>query len=573
MDRQTTLIASAVLLSGSLVTLSIHARQVAESEVHITAFIALLLVVLGHAVLSRPTPGVTLGLLTFLFVVFALPTMTTGQLHGYDVWYYVQTTKVILASGWDPAGQAVNVNSYLYPGMQMFTALLVRVTGLLLERAAEYVPIFLKGISIVSIYVIVRLFTRSRYAVVAPLLVVGFYNFTAWLPFHHITYGYAVKLLVLFVFLKVLVNSFSERPVKRPLVVVYVVLFLALLVSHQLSTFHVGLLVGTAILVVGGTNVRPRLDDAPLTQRAINRMTVLLLSMGVLFAYYYTDVGIAYVIGLLSIQLGSVGPASPDPLLVEKLSLIHSPGFVEKLVTSKFILSVEVLAGAVGLTVILHLRRFREWEPVDKLPLLVITSWLVVLGGMAIFHALSPIVVGGLRRQFLLAVPLGAILVGLVYERTEGRPRRVLRVVVPLCIALFLVLNMQLYPGYFVGDGTAADEERYELVMTDERRAAYDWFSRGSQVYGSTQARLYLHGTESGIHVSENYYPYTGLPRFLRDGSFLLVRPEFKTYLLMRSNPYQYRIPGHLYDSYGSNTVLDKVYSNNVTIYRTSHND
>lgn len=556
------------MLGGALATVSIHAPIVASSEVHIAVFVALLLVVFGYAALSRPAPATTLSLTTFVFVVMALPTVTTGQLHGYDIWYYIETTKVILANGWNPTREVVNVNSYLYPGMQLFTALLSRMTDLSVKQAAEYIPILLKAGSILSIYAIVRLFTNPRHAVMAPLLVVGFYNYTTWLPYHHITYGYALKLLVLFVFLKVVVNSLAARSVDRPLVVVYLLLFLALLISHQVSTFHVGVLVGTAIIVLrAGAWYWPG-GDFPVSQRNIEISTFLALFMGILFGYYYTDIGVRYIVALVSIQFGNIPAAQPDPLLVQKLSLIHQPTFIEKLTMSKLVVSVEVLSAVAVLAGILHFRRIQTWMQPHSLPLFITATCVGLLGVLTILDTLIPFTLGGLRRQFMLAVPFGTVFVGLVYEHSEGRSRQILQVAIPVCIALFFVVNMQMYPGYFVGDATAEDENRYERVMTEQRRAAYKWLPGGTRVYASTQARIYLQSTQSGVNVVENYHPYTGIPRFLRNGAFLLVREEFKSFLLMRSQPYQYRISESRYKIYDTTPGLNKVYSNNVTLYK-----
>lgn len=512
------------------------------------------------------------------FVTAAALTTLNGILHGWDSWLYVGSSQSIMAQGWSPEA-STNTNAHQFPGIQFTTVLLGKITGMRIVAVAKYLPILLKLSAIIFTYLIAReVVGHRRLALLVPILLVSFTPFIAWLPYHHLTYGFVLTLAVLYVILVTVCESERDIHIGRRSFIVVALLLTSLLISHQLSMFQVMVLIGLTIgIYTGGQLLVERRVRVPWSMVTL---WTLFFSAALL---YYLWVGTAYFVGVVELQLSfsSTMLPEPDPLLERTLEPLNTGGGDVSTLTywagrkGKLNL-IAILVFGVSAIVILYdlLHRVISHRRLDELdiPTYVVFGYVGTYGAFRALATLGIGRLGGTRRLILSSLPF-AIAGVLAVKATEGWNSVAVRAGAIGLVLILLTLSTAVFPGYLLNDSgvpSAEGDKMNRIFLTSERQSTYEWTRYGSHAQVDTQGMLYVNGVLRTTKTHVNPRVYAGDFSVVPEGTLFVVAEAFKRRIPMRGHPFEYRIPDNVYDRYAMTSELQRVYdSGQSKIYRT----
>lgn len=537
---------------------------------------------LAYAGLAEVSEWKVLFFAIITFVTAAALTTLNGVLHGWDSWLYVGSSQLIEAQGWSPDA-STNMNAHQFPGIQLTTVLLGKITGMKIVSVAKYLPILLKVSPILFSYLIAReVVDNRRLALLAPILLVSFTPFFVWLPYHHLTYGFVLALVVLYVILVTVTESERDIHLGRRSFVVVSLLLISLLISHQLSMFQVMVLIGLTIGI--HTGGRLLLERRVHVHWSMVTLWTIFFSAALL---YYLSVGTTYFVGVIELQLSfsSTVLPEPDPLLertLEPLSIRGGDSSPLAYLAGRRAKSnlIAFLLFGLSATVILYdfLRRTVFHRRLDELdiPTYVVFGYVGTYGAFRAFSTLGISRLGGTRRLILSSLPfaIAGVLAVKVSEEWNGAISRLGAIGLVL---IFLVLSTAVFPGYLLtesGVPSADGDQMNRLFLTSERQSTYEWTRYGSHTQVDTQGMQYVNGVVESTQTHVNPRVYAGDFSGVPEGTLIVVAEAFKRRIPMRGHPFEYSIPDAVYDRYSKTSELQRVYdSGQSEIYRIDGTD
>lgn len=532
---------------------------------------------LAYIWLSDGSEMVVLVFVLVTFVTAAVLTTLNGVLHGWDSWLYVASSRLIEARGWVPDASK-NTNVHLFPGIQFMTVLLGKVTGMEVVSVAKYLPVLLKVLPILFSYLIAReVIVDRRQALLAPILLVSFTPFIAWLPYHHLTYGFVLTLGVLYVVLLTIIECDGDPCYRRRMFMVVSILLISLLISHQLSMFKVMVLIGVTIGVYTGGHL--------LVERQLRIPTPLVALLAIFFStslLYYFWVAPRYFSHVLALQMtfSSTVPSASNFPIEQTLERIYIGGGSSSSLeywTSRrgYINQIAILMFGFSAIVALYnfcRRTVFRWQPEElDIPTYVAFSYVGTYGALRVMSTLGIGRFGGTRRLVLYSLPF-AIAGVLALKVSEGWDSIAFRTGAIAIVVLSLLLSTAIFPGYlFTESGVPSEDGDYlnQIFLTPERQTTYEWTRFGSHAAVDSQGMLYINGMvrTTRTHVRQRVFAgdYDAVP----EGTLFVITDGQKRKLPIRSHPYEYRIPEEVYSRYQESSELHRVYdSGRSSIYR-----
>lgn len=494
------------------------------------------------------------------YSVYVTPTIASGVFHGNDSWKYIRSAQLIASDGWNPVGSPFP-HVHQFPGIQFLTVIVTDLSGIDIITIARFITPFMVATVLLMVVVMVRHLGASHSeAALAALLTAAYYNLTAILNYHHALAGYVLTFLLIALSFRFIYT------INRVWSVPFAIAFVALLISHQYSTFVI-LLILAGLVTISLYSDRERTILYP-RQRA--DVLGMLLIPGMLSAAYYIYTGQEFLEMFAGLAAVGISPSTspPDPFLVERLVLLSEPSALEAFVFSRHIQMSAVL----GVSVLIIGAKWYS-EDVTRsdiiLPMVLVIA-LAVFGVMAIVGQFVEFI-SSLTRNLRYAIPLIIVLVIGIASRTT-RSHRSVRPLLAGVVCVFIMLSVSMYPGYLVGDGTAQYENSYSIEMTGDHQATLDFIAthRDSEsvIYADTQSRFYFY-LYDGTSAIETPYAYAG--RIDQEG-YVISRKRHEQILFIRGQDHQYRVPASMRGQYDAHWT--KPYSaGDSALYQVAEND
>lgn len=558
--RQRVKAAVALFAFAVALLVSVQGKQSSAADVQLPMYVGL--VIAGMAATMRYRSAILGAIVTAgTYLLLSLPTVTIGYFRGYDSWKYIGSTRIIATNGWDPT-RGVNVaQTNQFPGVQLLSVVLSETLGAGVVPTAKYLPVFLNGLVLALVFATGRIIGLRRWEATLPTIAVAsYFLFVAFSSFHHLLLGYVGVYLLLFMMLKL------QGTVRRRRWLVLLLVGMATLsISHQYSSLLFGVLLGSAMFVLG---IKTLAASDKRTLRSLwsrrHHVTLVLVYLlaNVLYYLWLADEFILATVALLGVE-GTV-PA-PSPRLVAQFVLLYTEPLLVQVATSYLIVGVFLLVAGVGAILFLE----RAWTVVTEKPdrEVVLGAWITTMLVMVPLAKVVP-VVSSIRRVVKFAVPL--LLVGLVLEWAVADRRRAAGLVVRAALCGFVVLGLMMYPSHIVGDHNPQYDNRYDLTIYEDQRAGFEFaYSHSDRMVAGTMARQYLEGSLRGYDIVESQSAYLNCGESQR--SLLLVREGFRRVLFMRSQSYQYAVPDSYFHRFDRRSCLSQVYDNGqVRLYLPS---
>ncbi|MFC6765368.1 hypothetical protein [Natrinema soli] len=582
MDIAVKAMTAVILFLGSVAVLA-GRLGFGSTYAQLSLLAVLIIATVSYIGLIRPPAGIGLGMLAFVYLVLALPTIYAPGVPGIDVWSYLGTTKFILEHGWQFDTLIVDPNSNLFPGNQFHGAILVHVLDIPLFDVAAFQPHALKLSALLCVYILGRRAGLTvTYALVPPTLLVAYTVFATYPPYHHITAGFSLKFLTYFCLLYFLISTQHKRAG-----VVFTVAFLGLLVSHQLSTIHIAIICGVTLAFAAyyylSTHDHPPLRPLYFDGNQLRYVSVLLVLFGVLLLWYYVTVGEVYFRrAFINHIIGGVGgPSNPDPFLVSRLTYHESGSFLERVSQLAYPVRHQyspiaavgffslLFAGVVIyrsriVTHSLHPRELARIYPLE----IMLSAWGLAIFMTRFFPFLGLGFWGGSPRLAISAVPLVAIAALCCLQRVgvANLPDRIRRVgvsSVAFIVVLFIFVSVSLYPAYFFAVEDSAGLYGNRQVYTDEHQLqTYEFIDDGTVSASDTEGFYYRgYRYDDDITPIRGEYPFAGEIE-PDSGLYLIWQDSFYDFIPTRSQ-HQYGVPEEIHAQYGQE--WNRIYSTDTT--------
>lgn len=505
------------------------------------------------------------GLLAYViplsgYVIYTIPTITSGVFHGFDSWKYIRSARMISEKGWYAEGSPFP-HTHQFPGVQFSTVFIAEIVGVDIVTVARFLtPIITASVILIVVVLSRQLGASHSHGALAALLAASYYNLTAFSTYHHALFGFV------FTFLVISILHWYIETKRYMWGITFIIVFAALVVSHQYSTFVVTLILAGITII--GLYIQDDLTRSNLSQRG--GIIGLLLVPSVLAATYYVYIGQEFleIFAVLAVLGSFPTTAPPDPFLVERLVLLKNPPVWETFVFSRHIQMVVVLG--LALLVIGYLW-YTDNVPRHELDLpVMLLAVVAVFGVMAVLGQVVDFI-SGIARNLRYAVPLIITLFLGLASRSMDQHKSV-RPLLIVVVVVFIVLSVSMYPGYLVGSGTSEYENSYSIEMTHDHQALLDFIAthRASQpvIYGDTQSRFYFY-LHDGTTATESPYPYAGR---INEEAYMISRARHEQILFLRGDVHQYRVPSAMRDRYDGHWT--KPYSSGDSeLYQVSEDD
>lgn len=482
--------------------------------------------------------------LSLLTIQFILPIVLASSIPGYDSWFYIGTAQVIADSGWE-AISSISLNASLFPGVQLFGIILSEIVEAPITDIAHIYPLMIKGIVPITI---ISLYSRwsSKGAQLAVLLLISYPAFITGFPFHHLTHGIVLLLLSLaFLWRWIETGQFRDF-------FLLLVLWIALLITHQSSTVYWGLF--AAVTVAVGALGRY------FASTQLRNGFVVLFGAGVAMFGYYLWLAPEYFVVAISFQTRFVAAAPQVSQIVQdqlvalpRTSWVSPQGLGKEGEKNAFAVLFFLATAIVGL---FALRRRLLDDGLFAQPWIEFTAYtcMAVLAAIRLAGVVGFSQLGGTSRVLVTALPIGFIAILVTMRQDTSMP---IRNGVIAVVLIILLLNVGILPAHYF-DNDATEVGKPQLYMTPQWQAGYDWLSHGEAAIVDTQGTIYLKSMMS-TEPESSYRPYAG--DFSQSNAELLYyQDNFQNYLLIRDAPRSFRIPEKQVIQY--NHRLEKVYSN-----------
>jgi len=542
----------------------------------LTAFALLAVPFAIYLSLSDFSETKILALIVFAFLTSSVLTMWHGVLYGWDSWLYIGSAMLIDVQGWSPDASN-NVNAHQFPGIQFTTLIVANITRTDIVSAARYLVPLLKLSPVLFSYLIVRVAgLRQRIALIGPLLLVSFAPFIAWLPYHHITYGFALKFAILY--LVITTVSKYNSGLQWRLFLSLTLLLAALLVSHQFSMFQVMVLIGLTICgyACGQFFVSHRFQLQ-------HTLIMLFIIFTVISILYYLWIGSEYFIRVLELQSSVSGSpsAQSDPNIVERrLDRLYTGGASTS--TIDYWISRKGITNIIGILVfalsalvaLFHLSQqvVNRARPNER----DVTTFLMFgfVGIYGLFRTMSMIgigVFGGTRRLVLSALPF-AIAGSLAVKSAEEWDGLRFKATTASIVFVFLLASVAIFPGYLLTEDaipSETEDQQNRRFLTQERQSTYEWTRHGTHTQVGTQGMLYVNGVVETTQTHVRPRVYAGDYSVVPEGTLFVVADAYKRQIPIRGHPYNYRLTNESFQRNARSEELLRVYdSGNSRIYQ-----
>ena len=539
----------------------------------LTAFALLAAPFVAYVSLSELSETKQLILIAVSFLTATVLTTWKGVMYGWDSWLYIGSARVIDVHGWSPKALQ-NVNAHQFPGLQLATLVTAETIGTDIVSVAKFLPLLLKLSSILFAYLIVRVTgVGRRIALLAPLFLASFTPFVAWLTYHHITYGYALKFVILYLILLAVIEYHSRPILEWRLFLTLTILLAGLLVSHQFSTFQVMVLLGLSICVFAcGQFILNHRFQLPTS------LVMLFTFFFVLSILYYLWIGTEYFIGILEVQSSahSASPPQPDPLIERRLDRMYTGGASTSTMDywtsrrgTKNVTGIMVFGFSAVVAFYHFSRQFVVERSPDKRNVItfLMFGFVGLYGLLRTFSAIGIGVFGGTRRLILSSLPF-AIGGSLTASSAEGWSGLIFKVTLAAIVLVFLLASAAMMPGYLLTENAVPSEEGGQpnrLFLTEERQSTYEWTRYGNHTQVGTQGSLYVTGVVKSTRTHVRPRVYAGDYSVVPDGTLFVVAEGYRRKVPNRGYAFNYRLTNETFQRYERTKKLQRVHDSGMS--------
>jgi hypothetical protein len=514
------------------------------------------MILTGMVVLSSIRTSLSLLSVVLMVLLLSLPMYVHGVFTGYDSWFYIGLAESIKREGWFSA----YTEQASYPSIGFLFIVISRVTGFNIQHAAKISPAVLQIIGLFLVFGISIAAGITKHRAVLPPYVLGsFFGYTVTLEIDYLSFGLILFFLTMYALFLIFNRNYGSM---IEFVLVLAVLSFVLIITHPTSAFIfvVAFLMLSVYLIIASSNIAIPSDGLG----KVRNIFFLALAVGVGFVMYNLVVGTAYLgIHIINpfVRQTSVIPA-PDPFLIKTLDYLPPTSFFESFFTPKNILSW----GPVTLLLVIYvsLISYFGFRVIVSRRFLPLNFSVGIVGTVALMRLISGsglfFFISG-PRTTLFSLPFISVAALLCWKEFDGDRQTLITAVLAISLVIFAGMSLVIYPAYFLGEPQSDDVHRYQLTVYEDQQAAYEWVPKGSRTIVASQGSIYLRGMRSEISIGNDRYVWALNRSRLNNERLLMVRPEYKQIIHIRSANHAYKIPEEVYSKYGKTSGYEKVYT------------